>query len=722
MRKPTFAVAIVLTGSLFFVLRTYFFSSILHAATACTASVDTHTVTTYSETNYIFTVENTGDNTIRWIRLTRPSTNFHMDQTVTLDGYNLMQGQSINFNWYATTGGDEASSADWGIEVSDDSGGAGAISCTGDLGTAIEGQGTDTFSPTMSNITISDVDSSSATISWTTDEPADSTVEYGLTNSYGSTESDATLSSSHSITLDGLTANSTYYFLVTTTDAAGNESQVDSSFNTAKEGQTVTVTVTVTKTTTSEVTTVVTATPSPTPLPDKIPPAIRVTTDLSKPFEKAPEIRGKVTDSSGIESISYSIDDGKNWISIDETFRRGEKSVNFAFRPGRLSDGNYQLRIKAVDINANGNTTNAETLIIDRLPPRVGGSLFALGSQILRPGRSNNITIPRGIPTSLYLSAVGGPTDIVVTGNGNDIPLAQNSETGLWSNTITFDNPGTSMLYTHAKDGAGNSTDRAIGLVSVVAGGLVTYNNSPLANAMVAVYVLDPQSNRFVLWNATPFGQLNPQKTSRNGEYNLLLPTGKYYIDVHAPGMRNAATEIFDLRKASVISSHFELTKAVGISLGPITIPFFDFKKQNLPFTVAEESETEYKHSLIDKELPYFELGGINSYALHGKPTIVTVLSLWHPDTSSQLSILEELSHHEGINSVVIMTENSTGSVSVFAKRGNYQNHIIADPDGELVETLSLPTFPTHYFLNRKGVVTKVVTGILSKEEIVDSL
>ena len=55
--------------------------------------------------------------------------------------------------------------------------------------------------PTISNVNISDVTSSSATISWTTDDASDSVVVYWITIS------DSTLTTTHSITLTGLTAN-----------------------------------------------------------------------------------------------------------------------------------------------------------------------------------------------------------------------------------------------------------------------------------------------------------------------------------------------------------------------------------------------------------------------------------------------------------------------------------------------------------------------------------
>jgi len=64
--------------------------------------------------------------------------------------------------------------------------------------------------------------SSAFTVTWTTDEPSDSRLEYGTTASYGSSAYDATLVTTHSITVTGLSASTGYHFQAGSTDACGN--------------------------------------------------------------------------------------------------------------------------------------------------------------------------------------------------------------------------------------------------------------------------------------------------------------------------------------------------------------------------------------------------------------------------------------------------------------------------------------------------------------------
>jgi hypothetical protein len=88
------------------------------------------------------------------------------------------------------------------------------------------GGGTPTTGPTppvISNVAPSGVTSSNATISWTTNAPADSQVAYGTTTAYGSTTTlDTTQVTSHSQTLSGLSPSTTYHYRVQSKDAAGN--------------------------------------------------------------------------------------------------------------------------------------------------------------------------------------------------------------------------------------------------------------------------------------------------------------------------------------------------------------------------------------------------------------------------------------------------------------------------------------------------------------------
>jgi chitodextrinase len=80
--------------------------------------------------------------------------------------------------------------------------------------------------PVISAVNATNVTQTSATITWSTDELADTRVEYGTTASYGSsTTLDAALVTAHSIGLSGLSVSTTYHYRVHSRDSSGNVSQ-----------------------------------------------------------------------------------------------------------------------------------------------------------------------------------------------------------------------------------------------------------------------------------------------------------------------------------------------------------------------------------------------------------------------------------------------------------------------------------------------------------------
>jgi hypothetical protein len=76
--------------------------------------------------------------------------------------------------------------------------------------------------PVITAVTATTITSNSAVISWTTDQSSSSLVKYGTTISYGSSSAlNSTLVKSHSVTLTGLTAGTTYNYAVVSANSAG---------------------------------------------------------------------------------------------------------------------------------------------------------------------------------------------------------------------------------------------------------------------------------------------------------------------------------------------------------------------------------------------------------------------------------------------------------------------------------------------------------------------
>jgi len=144
-------------------------------------------------------------------------------------GANQITNPSSTGNYYVALGGTFGDSGSIILPIGGDdslsvtatvpsSGGGGEEGGGGDVGTPV-----DTTAPTISNIVVSDVTTTSATISWTTSEAATRLLNYGLTTSFElGTASDSGYYTSHSITLSSLTEGAMYYFQIRGADSDGN--------------------------------------------------------------------------------------------------------------------------------------------------------------------------------------------------------------------------------------------------------------------------------------------------------------------------------------------------------------------------------------------------------------------------------------------------------------------------------------------------------------------
>jgi hypothetical protein len=247
-----------------------------------------------------------------------------------LDGANLGAEDTIpphSFSWNTATaiGGSHTLSA-----VARDAAGNQTTSATVSVTIA------DTTPPVVSGVIVSLLTSSTAGITWTTNEPSDSQVEYGLTTNYGSaTPVAGSLVTAHAVTLNGLAAGTTYHYRVKSRDA---------STNLATSGD---------------------FTFSSTPLADTLPPS--TPTDLAATAVSASQINltwSPSTDNVGV--AGYKI------------FRNGAEIASVssgAFaNTGLSSSSTYTYTVAAVD--AAGNTSQQSTPASSTTPAAVAQSPY----------------------------------------------------------------------------------------------------------------------------------------------------------------------------------------------------------------------------------------------------------------------------------------------------------------------------------------------------------
>ena len=91
--------------------------------------------------------------------------------------------------------------------------------------------------PVISNVVVTPY-TDGAVVAWTTDKPTTGVVSYGTTAAYGlGTQTSSTLTTSHSVSIVGLNASTTYHFQIEATDGSQNSSTTpDATFTTATPG------------------------------------------------------------------------------------------------------------------------------------------------------------------------------------------------------------------------------------------------------------------------------------------------------------------------------------------------------------------------------------------------------------------------------------------------------------------------------------------------------
>src|SRR5437879_6124194 len=273
----------------------------------------------------------------------------------------------------------------------------------------------DVTPPVLSTVTASSVGPNAATITWTTDEPADSQVEYGLTTGYGSAIPVVSgLVTAHTVTLNSLAAGTLYHYRAKSKDAAGNLAvSPDAVLTTA-------------------------------PAPDTTPPAVSISTPAANSSVSGTiTVIATATDNVGVMGVQFKLDNSN--IGSELT------AFPYAFTWDTTGVPNGSHTLTAVARDAAGNTSTSLPVSVtvsnpDTLPPSLPTGLTATAD------RASQITLAWS-PAADNV----GVTGYQVFRNGVQIGIASGSsyqDTGL--------SPVTVYTYTVAAfDAAGNTSGKS---------------------------------------------------------------------------------------------------------------------------------------------------------------------------------------------------------------------------------------------------------------------
>jgi peroxiredoxin len=701
---------------------------------SCSASITPDTIEPGSNVTFQIQIDNNGTNDIQWIDFGLPSSKFaytgnsipnnwttadHPGGT-TVTGATIGSGGNDIFQISAQASVQLADYENWHIQVSDDPGGSNPQTCGGLTGTSIAGHMPQDAAVSVSDVMVSDITSSSAAITWSSDMSTSAIVYFGKTSNYGAASTyDPTLASQHTIVLTGLKDNTTYHFQVAGDDGSGGIAySMDNTFITS-QAPVVSGGGNVGGTKPSGVVVGNNG--------DTVAPQVGSITKLNSVYATPPTITGGASDDKAVTAVEYSTDGGKNWLPVDNLQTVGAQKVTFSFTPLTKTDGNYKIVVRVTDGGNNTALSEEQTMVIDRLPPVVGGMVTSLGPQIMQPDDQGTVRALMGTDQQITVNAVGGPTSIVVdavntTHKGSQsFSLTKSVDTGLWTGALAFHLPGTYTLTVRAVDGAGNKTERLLNTVVVdqPANVVDTQTNKPVA-AAVYVYYRDQDTKAWVRWDGAAYGQTNPLKT-KQGAYGAYLPAGTYYLKAEAVGYRSLMTKSITLDRPTILTSEMRLVRATGVKLGSWELRLPEFGLKQVPIsapkaTAPSDSSTKIK-AMPEFTLPRSSGGDLTTTSLFGKPTIMSFIATWAPPARDQMAILATMPHQD-INVVAVSSGESKSQLVAYTKIAGYELPVATDTTNQLIAKFGASNLPTHYFIDRHGDVKKVVVGVLSKEEM----
>ncbi len=719
-----------------------------YASSGCSIAVTPTIISPGTEAVLQFDIQNTGSDPVAWIQIQRPTLSYSVngitqsgwtdatdENGTTLTDGTIAPGGSYSVQLAVFTAPQEEGASDWIIRLAPSIDGSDMFTCDGSSATTI---GTPPAPPSPngeSNIGLTNIAPTTATIGWTSDAASTSYVYYGKSDSYGSVATTPGSSSDHSVVLNDLSPSTIYHYMVAGSDASANNFfSGDNTFITPAAPSPPLQPIIINNTVTGPGSG---AQAVPKVPGDATPPTVSLDTPPSRPYATAPLLRGSAADNGALAHIQYSVDGGRNWLPVDSVSGIGGKSATFSFTPAVQDDGNYPIVVSATDSNGNEAHTTPVTLVIDRLPPQIGPLVVSYGPEVLTPDAGGALDLLAGTSYHLSASAIGGATTVTIEARPQEqlsptpvsFSLTQSAESGLWAGLLTFQKGGIYQLVARSLDGAGNRTVRPIATVAVTPAGRVLEAGTghALRGAKLTLYFFEPSTSTWQVWDGAPYGQSNPQTSTRSGGYSLTVPAGKYYLQVTSSGHRPFTSDSFEVASPLALASTLRLGAIPHLKLGPLTFyrPELQWRSQALP--APDQKPIAGVQPLTGLILPAFNLptttgGHKRNIELEGRPTDLVMLTTWSPGSASQLSALAAAQTNPDVNITPVFSQEHTSLVTTYLATAGYSLTGLIDPDGLLVPPLRVGSMPEHIFVDRSGRIKKVMVGVLSKDQILESL
>ena len=439
----------------------------------------------------------------------------------------------------------------------------------------------DETDPVITDVDVTDITTTTAQVTWTTDEDADSRVSYGETTTYDQTEFDSSLVTSHSITLTDLTPGTEYNFQVLSADFSENQSYSDNETFTTDEDDTP---VNVSGLSAQEGDGTITLTWENPGDEDLAGVLILVCTneypdgptdeDCDEVFDGLAETYedSGLTNNTAYYYGVFSYDDAGQFASgalvtaspsASEDEVPSEDSTEAEEEPGQEQPGDEEEPVS--DTGAEETTPGEETSSGEDLTTGEAseestslgaedGTLSDADIQYFVEEESLELTtvtsVVEVLPESTVLILIPSSeisddaTSVLVTIGSETYLMVLSEESGSYEAEVMLsDTDGVYTLTVTVAQGDGSSESVSSYLYIVNPGGVyqvVDDEEAAVADATVTLY--EVENGELIVWDGSPYNQDNPTTTNVDGTFAWYVPNGTYVVIVNAQGFETAQT------------------------------------------------------------------------------------------------------------------------------------------------------------------------------------
>ncbi|HLO26674.1 MAG TPA: S8 family serine peptidase, partial [Geobacteraceae bacterium] len=390
----------------------------------------------------------------------------------------------------------------------------------------------DNVPPVISNLAVTGITDTAATITWTTDEPASSVLNYGDTPAMGGGTTDKKLTTTHSVSIAALREAATYYIAAKSTDEAGN-------------------------TTNSTIISFVTL---------NLPPYLTGTSsEGSTTYQATAVISGVSTDPSGVDLVTIN--------GTEVTLRQSDGYYSLSVN---LELGENSFTVAAADTLGN---TAYLTIKVTRLQPpdlfmqavagptsAVQGSTITITDTVCNGG-SGDAT---GFSVGFYLSSDQNfSSDDTLMGSRNVASLAAGTCSSGTAQSIVPVNMQGGLSYLIAYADYTKSLVETNKNNNALAGNQITLPNPTLAAPSSIIVPASNSTGSFqVSWSTSNVSGVTYilESSKDNGAYTMAYSGTKYWANITVPANGTYTFRVKAI-KAGYTDSAYSATRSCTVSL-----------------------------------------------------------------------------------------------------------------------------------------------------------